>query len=469
MMTLIRCLVAFFLAFFLVVGETTMLAIPVFALQSGDYTYEVTKGEVTITAYTGAGGAVNIPEKISAYPVKVIGIDAFSSKNTITSVTIPSSVTNIAGGAFYNCTSLKSVVLPKNLKTITVNLFAGCTVLADVNIPVTVTSIERNAFMDCNSLKKVTLPSKLKTMGTNAFSDCDVITSISVPNSVTFIGSSAFYGCDQLSVAKLSTNLTSIEYDLFGLCSKLKKIIIPSKVTYIYNSSFQSCASLDTVTIPSSVGSIGEGAFIKCDLLKTAYFLGDAPTMGDNVFAGDAVGFRIFYAKGKTGYTNPWHSYATTKMPETPTVNVVLNTSKIVSGKAEKGGEVTLSIGQKTYSVTASSGAWKKTFSAAFPAGTAIKAKVLLNGGYSIEKTIYVKPAIPSVNIIKQLDTRVTGKATKSAVVFVKIGNKLYSAKASSTNGAFSAKIPAVNKGSKVSVYCKAGGQTSASKNITAI
>ena len=67
------------------------------AIDNGD-------GTATITGYTGPGGAVIIPDTIlvgSAYlPVSSIGGSAFYYASAITSITIPSSVTNIEDYAF---------------------------------------------------------------------------------------------------------------------------------------------------------------------------------------------------------------------------------------------------------------------------------------------------------------------------------------------------------------------------------
>jgi hypothetical protein len=77
--------------------------IPAKAAQSGDFTYTATATEVSITAYTGAGGAVVIPASINGTPVMAIGDRAFSSLSGLTSVTIPNSVTSIGSSAFQNC------------------------------------------------------------------------------------------------------------------------------------------------------------------------------------------------------------------------------------------------------------------------------------------------------------------------------------------------------------------------------
>ena len=71
-----------------------------FAAQDGDYTYTESGGNATITAYTGTGGAISIPATLGGYPTIAIGDIAFSNKTTLTSVTIPSSVTSIGQGVF---------------------------------------------------------------------------------------------------------------------------------------------------------------------------------------------------------------------------------------------------------------------------------------------------------------------------------------------------------------------------------
>ena len=54
------------------------------------YTFNTNGGStITITDYTGPGGAVNIPGVINGHPVTSIEFLAFFQKTDITSVTIP--------------------------------------------------------------------------------------------------------------------------------------------------------------------------------------------------------------------------------------------------------------------------------------------------------------------------------------------------------------------------------------------
>src|SRR5690606_15484699 len=78
------------------------------AVQAQDFTYTINSGSVTITGSTGPGGAVVIPDTLEGLPVTRIASQAFKNKNSLTSITIPDSVTRIGYQAFYGCSSLTS-------------------------------------------------------------------------------------------------------------------------------------------------------------------------------------------------------------------------------------------------------------------------------------------------------------------------------------------------------------------------
>ena len=90
---------------------------------------------------------------------KWIGSDAFDNCSSLTSVTIPNSVTSIGMEAFSNCSSLTSVTIPESVTSIGHRAFSGCSSLTSVTIPESVTSIGHNAFQGCSSLTSVTINS----------------------------------------------------------------------------------------------------------------------------------------------------------------------------------------------------------------------------------------------------------------------------------------------------------------------
>ena len=97
-------------------------------------------------AYTGI---VAIPESVTyngtSFPVTSIGNNAFKY-NSVTSVTIPNTVTTIDEGAFLGCRSLTSVNIPNSVTAIGKKVFSGCQRLTNINIPNSVTTIGESIF-----------------------------------------------------------------------------------------------------------------------------------------------------------------------------------------------------------------------------------------------------------------------------------------------------------------------------------
>jgi len=97
----------------LVSGALSQYA-PTGVVQAQDCTFTTNNGAITLTAYAGPGGAVEIPNAMSGLPVTCIGPGAFRGCTNLTSVTIGSSVTFIADSTFDQCTSLKGVYFKGN-------------------------------------------------------------------------------------------------------------------------------------------------------------------------------------------------------------------------------------------------------------------------------------------------------------------------------------------------------------------
>ena len=192
---------------------------------------------------------------------------AFSGCTSLTSVTIPDSVTTIGYQAFYGCSSLTSVTIPDSVTTIGEMTFYHCNSLSSVTIPDSVTTIEHSVFSGCTSLTSVTIPDSVTTIGENAFQDCDSLTSVTIPDSVTTIGRQAFSGCSSLTSVTIPDSVTEIENYTFYNCTSLTSVTIGDSVTTIGENAFRDCDSLTSVTIPDSVTTIESYAFYRCDSL----------------------------------------------------------------------------------------------------------------------------------------------------------------------------------------------------------
>lgn len=237
---------------------------------------------VTITKYTGTESTVILPSTISNWPVTKIGEDALKDNTTITSVTIPASVTEIGSNAFAGCTNLTSVKYGGDWSKLTIQSgnpavqdaanaplfdfaftpdntavivrYKGTA--ADVTIPSRykgkpVTMIDHAAFYN-SVVTSVTIPDSVTSIRDSAFVFCSQLTNISIPNSVTAIGSFAFDGCTKLESITLPSSLSTIQSYAFYNCGNLKTIRIPVSVTFIENFAFDGCPSSMTVTYSGS-------------------------------------------------------------------------------------------------------------------------------------------------------------------------------------------------------------------------
>ena len=108
---------------------------------------------------------------------------------------ITKSIKSIKEWEFFNCDSLKSIVIPDSVTSIGKGAFNWCESLTDVVIPDSVTSIGSDAFRFCTSLTSVVIPYSVKSIGEYAFRNCSSLKSISIPDSVESIGEYAFYWC----------------------------------------------------------------------------------------------------------------------------------------------------------------------------------------------------------------------------------------------------------------------------------
>lgn len=279
--------------------------------QAQDFTYTTNSGAITITSYTGSGGAVVIPDTIDGLPVTTIGALAFSGNTNLTSVTIPDTVVAIGVSSFYGCSKLAGLTMGNSVASVGDTAFYGCSNLADVAIPESVTTIGSSSFGSCVSLKTVTIPKNVTAIGLGPFVSCDNLTDIivdsanpvfaslsgvlfnqaqtmliecpgaeagsfAIPDGVMVIGEYAFYRCTNLVDVTIPDTTTSIASAAFGSCTSLTAITIGNSITNIGYGAFTYCRGLPSVTIPNSVATIETAAFESCTGLRNL-------TLGDGI------------------------------------------------------------------------------------------------------------------------------------------------------------------------------------------
>ena len=255
----------------------------------------------------------NIKSYVIPSSVTSIGDSAFSWCSSLSELVIPSSVTSIGDSAF-TCSSLSELVIPSSVTSIGDSAFT-CSSLSELVIPSSVTSIGDWAFFGCSSLKYISIPKsviclngnpfaawdgKLECLSPNFVYEDDVlfnkdksriisfrnqnIKSYVIPSYVTSIGDHAFSSCRSLSEIVIPSSVTSIGKGAFSCWDSLSEIVIPSSVTGIGDHAFFDCCSLSEIVIPSSVTSIGKYAFSSCRSLSEIVIPSSVTSIGDSAF-----------------------------------------------------------------------------------------------------------------------------------------------------------------------------------------
>jgi hypothetical protein len=150
------------------------------------FTYSTNQGVLTLTGYTGPGGAVSIPASAYGLPVASIGDYAFYYYTSLSSVSIPNSVTNIGNLAFFNCTGLTKVTIPNSVINIGVDAFQECASLTNVIIGYSVVTIGNYAFYDCPNLAGVYFHGNAPSLGVSVFSGDNNATAYYLPEASTW-------------------------------------------------------------------------------------------------------------------------------------------------------------------------------------------------------------------------------------------------------------------------------------------
>ena len=116
-------------------------------------------------------------------------------------------------------------------------------------IPSSVTSIGKGAFFGCSSLKYISIPKGVIGLSGNPFAEWNGKLECLSPN---------FVYEDDVLFNKDKSRIISFRNQ------NIESYVIPSSVTSIGDSAFSYCRSLSEIVIPSSVTSIGDSAFNNC-------------------------------------------------------------------------------------------------------------------------------------------------------------------------------------------------------------
>jgi fibronectin type 3 domain-containing protein len=204
-----------------------------------------------------------------------IGPSAFADCGSLTYVYISSTVNEIGDYAFATCPKLTKISVSadnayfkgsngllynKNLT----KLIACPAGKVAVSIPSTVTSLANGAFMGCEELNEIVFKGSIKEIGDYAFKDCKMVFNLQIPATATKLGVGAYQN-SSIKHIDFPVGITAIPEEIFDSCTGLTTVVIPNTVTKIGEDAFAWCDKITAITVPDSVTEIGDGAFGGCD------------------------------------------------------------------------------------------------------------------------------------------------------------------------------------------------------------
>lgn len=244
---------------------------------------------------------------------------AFFKNESLVTVKLPESMTEVGEDIFADCKTLRGVKLPEGVSRINKEAFWGCSILEKINFPAKLTSVDDNAFVYCGLLELDNLPSSLLYVGQSAF--CYVplkalkldrkveigagafsytpITEIEMTTPCDSIREGTFRGCPNLTKITIGEGLKYIGYNAFSY-SPVKEANLPSTLRDISSNAFRGssyCPFINDIQPENHIRYIGKVAYLCVDKNQEEYTIKDGTvTLADNLFEnwlGNATTFHI--------------------------------------------------------------------------------------------------------------------------------------------------------------------------------
>ena len=218
---------------------------------------------------------LNVPKSIESFPV----VDFWDYKcwenNSVENINISSENETYSSvdGVLFNKDKTELILYPAGKRQ------------ANYSIPETVNEISEGAFYTANNLKSIEIPDSVVSISEEAFDYAENLSDIKISDSVSVIGADAFdntswYNNQEDGVIYINKCL----YEYKGWMPENTSISIKDGTKSICDNAFSYCSNLINVEFPNSVTYIGEKAFYDCDSLIDVKLSENITYLGHNAF-----------------------------------------------------------------------------------------------------------------------------------------------------------------------------------------
>jgi hypothetical protein len=275
------------------------------------YSYTVFDDGSVVINEADVSGDVKIPAELSGRKVTAIGEGAFFQNSSITSVIIPEGVESIGIYAFSDCTALSAVEMAESVWNIAPFAFdntpwldsmtdefvtVGNGVLIAYNgtsrtpvFPETVRHLG-GAFAGVENIFTVTASKGLLSISEMALSFCANLTDIELGLSLVYIGDQAFSGCEKLRSLNLPDTARYIGSQACLNCYELKSVNLGKSMETLGSNTFEYCQTMRVIYVPKTVKALKTSHFTDCMSLGLLLYEGseaefDAISSNDNILS----------------------------------------------------------------------------------------------------------------------------------------------------------------------------------------
>lgn len=235
----------------------------------GSLRYDVlSDGSVSVYSDFGLSGAVTIPASVThegktytvTYVRRILG-------TTITSVSLPETITRIGSLAFWNCSSLERLDIPQNVESIGGGILSGdCNKVMEITVAnennhfkvrdgmlISADGETMYAYAYGRAEQYLTIPSTVKNLESSLFEGNIYLKNVDISPNVTKLPSRLFQDCAALEKVNIHDQIKEFGTFVFSGCESLKQVCFPVGLKKIYPSNFEGCRAIESISVRQAV------------------------------------------------------------------------------------------------------------------------------------------------------------------------------------------------------------------------